>query len=140
MDFAAGSGGIWYYIPLMIIFFFLLLEIVTEKELEMRVGMQVMGLYSSAYWLSWSIYAVIMVTSSTLLIQVWRCTTETCVPNAWLKPSTTLHNFLNLRHPPQSYTTLLGPLDSCSCLQGIYKPFGAPLLARDTQNIWISLA
>eukprot|EP00667_Euglena_gracilis_P000155 EG_transcript_155 len=69
VDFPAGSGGIWYYIPLMIIFFFLMMELVAEKEQRQRVGMEVMGLYRSAYWLSWIIYAAMMLTASTFIIQ-----------------------------------------------------------------------
>eukprot|EP00668_Euglena_longa_P030226 GGOE01037659.1.p1 GENE.GGOE01037659.1~~GGOE01037659.1.p1 ORF type:complete len:1821 (+),score=588.27 GGOE01037659.1:425-5464(+) len=69
VDFPAGSGGIWYYIPLMIIFFFLMMELVSEKEQRQRVGMEVMGLCRSAYWLSWVIYAAMMLTASTLIIQ-----------------------------------------------------------------------
>lgn len=70
VDFPAGSGGIWYYIPTMIVFFFLMMELVSEKEQRQRVGMQVMGLYTSAYWLSWVLYAAFMLTVSTVVMQL----------------------------------------------------------------------
>jgi len=38
------KGGVWFFIPPMIIFFTLLVEIVGEKETRQRIGMRMMGL------------------------------------------------------------------------------------------------
>lgn len=42
----ATSGGTWYYVPAMIVFFCTLAEVVAEKESKLRVGMAFMGMRS----------------------------------------------------------------------------------------------
>lgn len=34
----ASNGGVWFYLPAMIVFFVTLTEIVSEKELRLRLG------------------------------------------------------------------------------------------------------
>lgn len=48
-DVVASSGGTWYYVPAMIVFFVLLSEVVQEKESRLRVGMAFMGMKSPPY-------------------------------------------------------------------------------------------
>ncbi len=52
-DVVAANGGVWFYIPPMVTFFIILTEIVMEKENKLRLGMKLMGLKDSAYWISW---------------------------------------------------------------------------------------
>ena len=42
----AQSGGTWYYVPAMIVFFCTLADVVAEKESKLRVGMAFMGMRS----------------------------------------------------------------------------------------------
>jgi hypothetical protein len=56
-DVVATNGAQWFYIPSMIVFILLLVEMTTEKEKKLRVGMQMMGLKYSAYWLVYIVLA-----------------------------------------------------------------------------------
>ena len=67
-DVAAQNGGLWFFLPTMIIFFITFTEIVTEKELKLRLGMRMMGLNNAVYWIVWQITVTIMVLLSTLLL------------------------------------------------------------------------
>lgn len=67
-DVVAANGGVWFYIPPMIIFFIILTEIVMEKEQRLRLGMQMMGLKSSVYWITWFGNGLTFVTLTTLLL------------------------------------------------------------------------
>lgn len=67
-DVVAAAGAFWFYVPSMIIFFVLLTEIVLEKEKSLRVGMKMMGLSDSVYWVSWFAYAFIFSILSTLVL------------------------------------------------------------------------
>ena len=40
----------------------------TEKELKLRLGMRIMGLNNSVYWLVWFLYSLVMVLLSTLIL------------------------------------------------------------------------
>jgi hypothetical protein len=44
----------------MFTFMILLSQIVTEKERKLRMGMQMMGLKDSMFWLSWLAYAAVI--------------------------------------------------------------------------------
>jgi len=57
----ANSGGTWYYVPAMIVFFVLLSELVQEKESKLRVGMAFMGMKSAPYVTSWTVCYVLPV-------------------------------------------------------------------------------
>lgn len=46
----------------------LLNEIATEKEKKLRMGMQLMGLRSSVYWLVWNITALVLSLLVTLIL------------------------------------------------------------------------
>ena len=52
-DVVAANGAQWFYVPSMIVFLMLLVEIVSEKERKLRVGMLTMGLKNSVFWLVW---------------------------------------------------------------------------------------
>jgi hypothetical protein len=67
-DVVAANGGVWFYIPPMITFFVLLTEIVMEKEQRLRLGMKMMGLKDSMYWLVWFLTGLIFVFVSTLVL------------------------------------------------------------------------
>eukprot|EP00761_Pharyngomonas_kirbyi_P004790 gb/GECH01004795.1/.p1 GENE.gb/GECH01004795.1/~~gb/GECH01004795.1/.p1 ORF type:complete len:886 (+),score=205.13 gb/GECH01004795.1/:1-2658(+) len=49
----AIAGGFWFYCPPMLNFIVLMNQIVTEKELKLRLGMKMMGLKDGMFWLSW---------------------------------------------------------------------------------------
>ena len=58
-DVVAMTGGFYFYIPPMIVFVVLLTEIVREKEKFLRIGMSLIGMSNTAFWLSWAFYGVI---------------------------------------------------------------------------------
>jgi ABC-type multidrug transport system ATPase subunit len=66
-DIVATNGAQWFYIPSMIVFILLLVEMTTEKEKKLRVGMQMMGLKYSAYWL---VYIVLALALSALVAAI----------------------------------------------------------------------
>ena len=49
----AMFGGTYFYLPPMIVFFYTLTEVVTEKEERLRLGMRMIGLTNFSYWTSW---------------------------------------------------------------------------------------
>lgn len=67
-DVVAANGGVWFYVPAMLIFFSLLTAIVTEKQKHLRLGLQQAGLSSIVYWLGWLCVALVLVTVSTLVL------------------------------------------------------------------------
>jgi hypothetical protein len=62
------AGPVFFFCPPMLIFILLLNQIVREKELRLRQGMNIMGLSDSMFWLSWFITAEILACISTALI------------------------------------------------------------------------
>jgi len=69
-DVVASDGGVWFYVPPMVIFFILLTEVVTEKEQRLRLGMRMMGMKDSVYWLVWIMNGFIFQVLSTLVLIV----------------------------------------------------------------------
>ncbi|CAA6672740.1 unnamed protein product [Spirodela intermedia] len=54
---AVGNAGPTFFFAMaMFTFVFQIGSLVTEKELKLRQAMSIMGLYESAYWLSWLIW------------------------------------------------------------------------------------
>lgn len=68
-DVFSANGGSWLFTVPSVIFFFLLTELVHEKEARLRVGMAQMGLSASALWASWLTYAAVMCLGSTAVLQ-----------------------------------------------------------------------
>ena len=60
----------WFYVPPMITFFLLLTEIVHEKEMRLRIGMKMMGLSNTVYWLVWFGTGIIFVVLSAMLLML----------------------------------------------------------------------
>jgi len=52
---ASSSGPIVFFIVSMVIFIYMLNDIVSEKETKVRYSMEMMGLKRSVYWTSWVI-------------------------------------------------------------------------------------
>ena len=52
-DIVTDVGVFYFYIPPMVTFVVMLIEIVREKEYRMRHGLAVMGMTPGPYWLSW---------------------------------------------------------------------------------------
>lgn len=67
-DVVAANGGVWFYLPPMIIFFVVLTEVVDEKESKLRIGMKQMGLRDSVFWAAWFTHGIAMCFLSTLLL------------------------------------------------------------------------
>jgi hypothetical protein len=67
-DVVASYGGIWFYVPPMITFFVILVEIVNEKHTRLRIGMRMMGLKSSAFWASWLAYGLAFCFATTMVL------------------------------------------------------------------------
>ncbi|KNC49900.1 ABC transporter [Thecamonas trahens ATCC 50062] len=67
-DVVAANGGVWFYVPPMVIFFLILTAVVGEKEDRLRVGMRMMGLSNSVYWATWLQTALVFVALSTAIL------------------------------------------------------------------------
>ncbi|EXB20714.1 ABC transporter A family member 2 [Morus notabilis] len=66
---AMASGGPACFLAIaMFSFVFQISSLVSEKELKLRQGMTMMGLYDSAYWLSWLTFDGILTLLSSLFI------------------------------------------------------------------------
>lgn len=52
----------------MVTFFVLLVEIVGEKEKRLRLGMRMMGMSNTAYWLTWFMMGLIFTLASTQVL------------------------------------------------------------------------
>jgi hypothetical protein len=63
-----SSSQNWFYVPPMITFFLLLTEIVAEKEMHLRIGMKMMGLSNTVYWLVWFLTGLVFITLSSVLL------------------------------------------------------------------------
>nr|GMC75788.1 ABC transporter A family member 2-like [Ipomoea batatas] len=65
---AVGAAGPTFFLAIaMFSFVFQISALVTEKELKLRQAMTMMGLYDTAYWLSWFTWEGIMTLLSTLI-------------------------------------------------------------------------
>ncbi len=56
----ANGGAFWFYCPPMFTFMILVNQIVSEKENKLRMGMRIMGLKDSMFWLSWFLTAAVI--------------------------------------------------------------------------------
>ncbi|XP_010667296.1 ABC transporter A family member 2 isoform X2 [Beta vulgaris subsp. vulgaris] len=67
---AIGTIGPTFFLAVaMFGFVFQLSSLVMEKELKLRLGMSMMGLYDTAYWMSWLAWeGVLVVVSSTFIV------------------------------------------------------------------------
>ncbi|KAK7317242.1 hypothetical protein RJT34_01301 [Clitoria ternatea] len=66
---AVGSIGPTFFLAITMFNFVLQMSsLVTEKELKLRQAMNMMGLYDSAYWLSWLTWEAVVTILSSLLI------------------------------------------------------------------------
>ncbi|XP_078428107.1 ABC transporter A family member 2-like [Wolffia australiana] len=64
---AVGQAGPTFFLAMaMFSFVFQISNLVTEKELKLRQAMSIMGLYDSAYWLSWLIWETLLTFFSAL--------------------------------------------------------------------------
>lgn len=68
IDIIATNGATWFFVPPMVTFFIVLTEIVYEKESRLRLGMKMMGLANTPYWITWWLYGVSLITLSTLML------------------------------------------------------------------------
>lgn len=68
LDAVGLFGATWFFLPPMVTFFILLVEIVGEKEKRLRIGMRMMGLSNSVYWIVWFITGTIFITVISLLL------------------------------------------------------------------------
>ncbi|XP_068652265.1 ABC transporter A family member 2-like [Aristolochia californica] len=65
---AVGTAGPTFFLAIaMFNFVFQISSLVTEKELKLRQAMSIMGLYDSAYWLSWLTWETFLALISSLL-------------------------------------------------------------------------
>lgn len=66
---SVGNIGPVFFLAITMFNFVLQLStLVTEKELKLRLAMNMMGLYDTAYWFSWLIWETVMTLISSLLI------------------------------------------------------------------------
>ncbi|KAF9433181.1 ATP-binding cassette sub- A member 1 [Entomortierella beljakovae] len=64
----SGLGAMFFFCSMMVIFICVLNQIVTEKELHLRHSMQMMGLKTIVYWLSWWLSNALLVLISAIVI------------------------------------------------------------------------
>ena len=67
-DVVSNSGAVWFPLPGLILFFSLAVDLVTEKELKLRVGLMFQGMKLSAYWGSWVITGFVLSALSTMVL------------------------------------------------------------------------
>lgn len=69
-DVVVASGGFYFFIPPMVTFVVIMIELAREKEQNLRQGLNVMGMSSMAYWMSWFITAhvFIFLVTTTLIV------------------------------------------------------------------------
>ncbi|KAL6181591.1 hypothetical protein ACLB2K_048244 [Fragaria x ananassa] len=63
-----NMGPVFFLASAMFAFVFQMTSLITEKELKLREAMTMMGLYDTAYWLSWLAWEGIMTVLSSLFI------------------------------------------------------------------------
>jgi hypothetical protein len=56
----SGQGSFYFIIPPICTFLFLTSELLKEKELKLRQYMQVVGVNSTIFWISWLISILIV--------------------------------------------------------------------------------
>nr|DAD31187.1 TPA_asm: hypothetical protein HUJ06_010038 [Nelumbo nucifera] len=65
---AVGTAGPTFFLAIaMFGFVFQISSLITEKELKLRQAMSIMGLYESAYWLSWLTWESLIAVLSSIL-------------------------------------------------------------------------
>jgi len=69
-DVISAQGALYFFIAPMMTFIILIGEIVREKELRLREGLQVVGVSPFAYWFSWLITSVAFSVATTLCLQI----------------------------------------------------------------------
>ena len=69
------SGAFYFFIPPMVIFVVMLIEVVREKEYRLRHGLCMMGMSHRAYWHSWIISSLvfILIGSNSLIVSGLLC-------------------------------------------------------------------
>ena len=72
-DVSTGGGAFYFFIPIMIHFILTINEILREKEKKLRLGITVMGMTHSAYWLSWFCTSICVgaLITATLMFTGW---------------------------------------------------------------------
>ena len=58
---------LFYYSGAMCTFFVLILQVVQEKQENLKRAMKLMGLKSSCYWISWTTYGTVLNTASCII-------------------------------------------------------------------------
>ena len=53
MNVSSSQGAFYYFVPLMLCFIMTINEILREKEKKLRLGITVMGMTHTSYWVSW---------------------------------------------------------------------------------------
>lgn len=64
----SSLGAMFFFCSMMVIFICVLNQIVTEKELHLRHSMQMMGLKTLVYWISWWLSNAVLVLISAVVI------------------------------------------------------------------------
>ncbi|KAK3843110.1 MAG: hypothetical protein J3R72DRAFT_119764 [Linnemannia gamsii] len=64
----SGLGAMFFFCSMMVIFICVLNQIVMEKELHLRHSMQMMGLKTIVYWVSWWLSNAVLVLISAVVI------------------------------------------------------------------------
>ncbi len=74
-DVVAQAGGIWFFLPAMIQFFSVFVDLVSEKELKLRIGLRFQGMSISAYWTAWFAvgFLIAIISTSVLILTAWLC-------------------------------------------------------------------
>lgn len=74
-DIVTAAGAFYFFIPPMVTFVVLLIEIVREKEYKLRHGLSMMGMGHGPYWFSWFLTGIIfiLIVSNSLIISGLAC-------------------------------------------------------------------
>lgn len=74
-DVVVAAGAFYFFIPPMVTFVVIMIELAREKEQSLRQGLNVMGMSSMAYWQSWFItsHVFIILVTTTLILAGLAC-------------------------------------------------------------------
>lgn len=77
-DIVSSTGAFYFFIPPMVTFVVLLIEIVREKEYRLRFGLLMMGMKHEAYWMTWFLtgLAFTIIVTHSLIISGLACVFE----------------------------------------------------------------
>jgi ABC-type multidrug transport system ATPase subunit len=85
-DIVSKVGVFYFYIPPMVTFVVILIELVREKEHKLRNGLAIIGMRSSTYWITWYITGLIftLIVTNSLILCSYICSFSVFINTPYL--------------------------------------------------------